>query len=211
MSKMHRLIDDVRRKRKMWILSSTIVLLIVAVCLTCLLRIDSNKLIAMGREHLQRIISENQLATELKTESVDTIAFDLKKLVDRTEKIPEKPRCASQNAISFLAATRGKEYEKEAMASATEYNNAVVKYSSGVADLRRKKQKIDSLILKLDDVRKFLLSKQYLDAAQDLEKEISLFRKVCDQHFIFRLNYNVQKARRSRALEKMQSRAFCTL
>jgi len=205
MSKMHRLIDDVRRKRKMWILSSTIVLLIVAVCLTCLLRIDSNKLIAMGREHLQRIIAENQLATELKTESVDTIAFDLKKLVDRTEKIPEKPRCASQNAISFLAATRGKEYEKEAMASATEYNNAVVKYSSGVADLRRKRQKIDSLILKLDDVRKILLSKQYLDAAQDLEKEISLFRRVCDQHFIFRLNYNVQKARLSRALEKMQS------
>ena len=204
MSKMHRLIDDIRRKRKMRIFSSTIVLLVLAVCLTCFLRIDSNKLIAMGREHLQTIIAENQLATELKTVSVDTIAFDLKKLVDRTEKIPEKPRCASENAISFLVATRRKEFEKEAMASATEYENAVVKYSSGLADLRRKKQKIDSLILKLDDVRKFLLSKPYLDSVQDMENEITLFRGVCDQRFIFRFNYNVQKARLSRAVEKVQ-------
>ena len=205
MSKMHRLIDDIRLKRKLWFLSLTIVLLAVSACTTFVLWIDSNKLIVKGQEHLRSIIAENQQALELKVESVDGIAANFKALTDRIEKIPERPHCASRNAISFLVATRKKEYEKDAAASASEYETAVGKYTNGVKDLYSKKKKIESLILKLDDVRKFLLSGQYSDTIKNLHEEIGAFRSVCEQRFIFRLKYNWRLRQLSSAVEKVRS------
>ena len=205
MSKMYRLIDDIRLKRKLWLLSLTLILLTVSACATFVLWIDSNKLIVMGQAHLQSIIAENQQAIELNVESVDGIAAIFKALMGRIEKIPEKPHCASRNAILFLVATRKKEYEKNAAASASEYETAVAKYTNGVKDLYDKKKKVDSLIVKLDDVRKFLLSGQYSDTIKKLHEEIGAFRSVCEQCFISRMKYNWRMRQLSSAVEKARS------
>ena len=203
--RMPRLINDIRRKRTMWALSLTLVVVAIAVCTTVALRRESARLRVQGKEYLSRIEDEIKPMMDLTPESVAEISSNLKSLSAKIGNVPEMPPCVSDNVMSFLVASRKEEFSRDAAALANEHKMAVSDYLKGIEDLQGEKRNISALITKLDDMRQFLLSSQYVDATRELRGEIAAFREMCDDGFIFSYGYDGRKDRLSKSVAKTQS------
>lgn len=181
--RMPRLIDDMRRRRKLYCVSFAVAVAVAAACAACHRWGESEKLRKSGAALVSGVAEEYQQVLEATPESLSGALEKLRLLSERIANVPESPRCATRNAIAFLRATRTTGLGKESSNLAKEYENAVSEYSGLVKDLRRGKQSVDELAPKLEDAGDCLFVR-YLETVNDLRNDISAFREVCNRCFI---------------------------
>ena len=197
-----RLIDDIRLRRKLKVVSAAIAAGAIAIGVIVILGRESDTFRREGNAYVANVVSANKWILEFNSESVSEMASDLKSLSDRIDKIPTGPRCASRNAIAFLAATRKGDGKNEAMASVREFELAVKRYADEVKKLQDNKQGIDKLISRLDDVSKSMSTTQFADTSKELGAKVATFRGICNRRFIFRFAYNGGLGQLSKAVAK---------
>ena len=183
---------------------------VIVACVVCMsivlstvfpLWIVSQRLRMQGNDYLAHVIAEMGPAIEFSPESVSKMTSDMDALSKRIGSMPIVPRCASQNAILFLAATRLGGASENTKSLVEEYRKAVDAYLKDVEELRRAGCEIDSIVAQIEASAEMISSRQF-GAVQRMRDEIEAFKAVCRKRFIFKHSYASEWLRMSDAYEE---------